>query len=152
MQEPEVGWDVVAIHRDPSVATRIYALVLLASLLAGLVHLIRNWWTVRPFARNHSYLDNSSMLFFRTQAKSINRWIPLDLLAWMGVTLAGVQTSLRGLAMQKAFGWALSLDLLRDLSQPTALLLWVITPLFLLRWHILWRLERFERKAIQTNP
>ena len=141
MQEPEVGWDIVAIHRDPSVATRIYALVLLVSVLAGLVHLTRNWWTVRPFARNLSGLAKSSMLLFRAQAQSVNRWILLDLLAWAGVTLGGVRTSLRGLAMQKTFGWALSLDLLWELSQPTVLLLWVIAALFLLRWHILWRLE-----------
>jgi Ca2+/Na+ antiporter len=72
-------------------------------------------------------------------------------LAWGVVTVYGVGNITKGIGSQKFIGAALMLDIFWDLCQPLILLQWAVLVLFLMRWHMLWRIERFEMGINSTQ-
>jgi hypothetical protein len=142
-------WDYSTMITEPSLALKLYVLFVLLSLLVTAANLIRCWLVLPPF-RHKTPKSNSSgpaVSTLRRTALSLRRWLSLNLLAWALVTCSGLLTALRGLAAQKTVGTSLLIWLLYDLLQPLPLFLGVATALYLVRWHILWRVECAESRA-----
>lgn len=147
LQNPDEGWHLVKMWVEPILAVKLYVLFVLVSLLVALVQLLRNWFLGPPFRHLPADSAQRVALIFRSQALSLRRWIFLSLLAWAGVTLAGTLNMLGGISASRGnIGLPLMADVFADLLQPTVLFWWVLSLLYVVRWHILWRAERLERR------
>ena len=144
MQQTEVQWDFLTMQREPTLAIKLYVLVALVSLVAAAVHFIGSLRTARALRHSGPKLDFSALQPFRNRARSLKQWMLLDCLAWAVVTTEGLGNIIKGIHAQKFVGSPLMLDVCWDLFQPLIILLWVVSVLFLVRWHVLWRTERFE--------
>lgn len=151
MPQNDVGWELVSIHREPTLAIRLYALVVLASFVVAAIQLVRFWRTARTLKRADGNLDFNALLPLRNRARSLKQWMLLDCLAWSIATVDGLGSIVKGSDAQRAIGLPLVLDLFWDLCQPLIFLLWVVLFLFLARWHMLWRIERFEMEINSTQ-
>jgi len=151
MTQNDVGWDFVSVQREPTLAIKVYVLVVLASFIVAAVHLVKFWRSARILKRFDGNLDFDALLPLRDRALSLKRWIVLNILAWGVVAVYGVGNITKGIGSQKSIGAALLLDIFWDLCQPLILLQWAVLVLFLVRWHMLWRIERFEMGIISTQ-
>lgn len=141
-QETSVEWQ--PMWREPILAVKLYFLLVLASLVVAVAHVARNWVLLPPFKHVDAEPGRRTTAVFRRQALSLRRWVILNVLGWVAVTLAGLLNLLRGLSVSRTVGLPVMAFALEDLLEPSVLFLWALIILYLVRWHILWRAERLD--------
>lgn len=145
-QQPSVQWDYATTVGGGSLLVDLYVLLALVSVVVALVHILGNWILVPPLRRVPEDFGQRAAPVFRRQALSLRRWMFLNLLACAGVTLAQLRNELGGFAAQQTTALPVVAEVLRSLLQPGVLLWCTLMLLFVVRWHILWRAERLERR------
>ncbi len=137
--------------REPILAVKLYFLLVLASLVVAVAHVARNWVLLPPFKHVERRISRRrTAAVFRRQALALRRWVILNVLGWVAVTLAGLLNLLRGLSLSRTVGLPVMAFALEDLLEPSVLFLWALIILYVVRWHILWRAERLERRQHGT--
>jgi hypothetical protein len=137
--------------REPTLAVKLYVLVVFASFIIAVVHLARFWQTARTRRRSQGNLSLNALQPLRNRARSLKQWMLLDCLAWSIATVDGLGRLVKGSDARRPIGLPLMLDVFWDLCQPLVLLLGVVLFLFLARWYMLWRIERFEMGINSTQ-
>jgi hypothetical protein len=139
-----VQWDPVYIYRDPGITFRIYLLFLFVPCVVMVFRLARVWRAVLPFSNKRPPLDSAYLRLLQISAKSIERWIGLVCLAWGLLASVGVYHACGTMFLEKSFGWTAILLWIQDFSTALSMALSVIVVLFLVRWYLLVRIERFH--------
>ncbi len=134
-QQVTLNWDSIWI--EPSLTMKLYVLFVLASFVVAAIHFIKSWKDFR--ASSGEGVRNVSL---KRRASSLSRWIWLNALVWGIVTAIEIVSSLNRLILLRTFGPVLILSSLANLFVLLILSLWAILALYLVRWHILRRIER----------
>jgi hypothetical protein len=109
-----------------------------------LFNLARVWRAVLPFSKKSAPVPCAYVKMLQACASRFGRWIGLIFLAWGLLTSTSVYNLCRGLLLEKTTGRNQILLMIRELSMALIPALWVVLFLYLSRWHILARLERFH--------
>lgn len=104
LQESSVGWDLQNFGREPTLAEKLYVLLVLVSIAVGVVQLVRNWTLLPPFRRLPSESSRRAALLFHRHALSLQRWMILNVLGWGAGTVAGLLELFRGTWSSRAVG------------------------------------------------
>jgi len=139
-----VEWDPVYVHRDPGVAFKFYIFLLLAGCLATVFNLFRVWRSVLPFTSRRPLALTGYFLLLQVSANRLKRWIGLILLASGLATLISVYDICSGMLEEKSTRLAAMVPMIQDLAAMLSVGLLVVLFIYLARWHILIRIERFR--------
>jgi hypothetical protein len=145
MQDTATSWDfnsITATHA-PSGATKLYILFLFAACAAAGLKLVDTW---RNSARLKAKAPSAQAEYFGILLRhiaSLKRWIQLTILTWGFCLCVNVVTELTRLGsnfreIQNQFAL---LTTLREYLAFSTMAMFVITFLYLVRWHLLNRLE-----------
>ena len=141
-----VTWDSkYTCYGPPRVAEKLLVLFLLATSVVALTKLVRTWIALPPFAKLSVDRVQSALPKLERTAVSLRRWLVLTLLAWALVTSVTIVNSCQTmLTWEKLSGWQ-TLHQISELSMTLTFALVVVTFLYLIRWYILNRIERFRK-------
>jgi hypothetical protein len=139
-----VQWDPIYIYRDPGIAFRIYLLFLVVPCVVTVSRLVRVWRVVLPFTNKRASLDSAYLRLLQVSTNGIKRWIGLVCLAWGLLTSAGVYHACGMMYFEKNIRGAAILLWVQDFSVALSMALSVVVFLYLVRWYLLVRTERFH--------
>lgn len=141
MVQASVSWDPQTLIREPSVIFKIYLLFLVVVCATTTMKLVRIWRAVPPLRRVDRLDDPIYMKLMRTASRSLSQWIGCTFFAW-GILVA---TTLRevssGMMNEKVSGRLMILFEVRDFSTALSLTLWIALYVFLVRWHVVARID-----------
>jgi hypothetical protein len=141
MIDESVGWDPVV--QEPSIAFRLYLLFLVIACSVTVVRLIRIWLAVPPFSSKGAS-DPDYIKLLRKSSLSLFHRIGCTFLGWAILCATTLYVVCRGLLDEKATGWAVIQFMIRDISLELGMALWVVSFIFLVRWHVSNRIERLR--------
>jgi hypothetical protein len=139
-----VQWDPIYIHREPSAGSNIYVLFLLVACAAAVFNLARVWRAVLPFSAKQPVVVSSYLKLLQLSSSRLRRWIGLIFLSSGLLTSTTVYNTCNGLLMEKGTRMAAILPVIQDFSAALSVGLLVAVFLYLVRWYLLSRLERFR--------
>ncbi len=140
-QDETVGWNPIFIWRPVPVVTKIYVLFMLATLIVGGVKLIRLWIAVPPFrfSQQMNRPDYSRQL--QRSSNSLAQWMGCTLLV-SGLWACLATTCMCERLLEAHAGMSALLYSLRDISEGLSFGVVVALALFLIRWHVLNRIDK----------
>jgi hypothetical protein len=139
-----VQWDPVYVHRDPGVALKLYAFLLFAGCLVTAFTLFSVWRAVPPFSSRHPPAPLVYLKLLQVSTNRLKRWIGLIFVGSGLATLVSIYGVCSGMLAEKSTGLAVLLPMIQDLAATLSVGLLVVLLLYLTRWHILIRVERFS--------
>ena len=142
MIDESLGWDPVV--QEPSIAFRLYLLFLVIACSVTVVRLMRIWLAVPPFWSSKRARDPDYIKLLRKSSLSLFHWIGCTFLGWAILCATTLYAVCRGLLDERATGWAVIQFMIRDISLELGLALWVVSFIFLVRWHVSNRIERLR--------
>jgi hypothetical protein len=156
LQEGSTGWELVSINREPSIGLKFYATFLLLACVLGSIKLIRVWWLAPPFRLSRQATNAPYLGFLRGSVSSLKQWIICTLLVAGIFLCTQVYGDCNKLLVQKRIGADLIVFVVRDDAAALVMSLWVVLLLFLIRWHMLKRIEHLrnhqDRSQAQVVP
>jgi hypothetical protein len=141
MVQESVTWDLRHMTRTPSTSTEIYILFLFIVCIVTSVKLVRIWRTARPFRLSGQAGSPSYLQLLETSSGSLKQWIGSTFLAWgicASINLTDVCSRLFNNPKIRIFE---ILFIILDFSTALTMALLVVLFLFLVRWHMLKRIE-----------
>lgn len=141
MVQASVSWDPQTLIREPSVIFKIYLLFLVVVCATTTMKLVRIWRAVPPLRRVDRLDDPIYMKLMRTASRSLSQWIGCTFFAWgilVATTLCEVSS---GMMNEKVSGRLMILFEVRDFSTALSLTLWIALYVFLVRWHVVARID-----------
>jgi hypothetical protein len=142
MIDESVGWDPVV--QEPSMAFRLDLLFLVIAAAVTVVRLIRVWLAVPPFWCSKRASDPDYIKLIRKSSLSLLHSIGCTFLVWAILCATTLYVVCRGLLDEKATGWAVIQFMIRGISLELGMALWVVSSIFLVRWHASNRIERLR--------
>jgi hypothetical protein len=143
-ESTQVQWDPINIDRPPSKGLEIYLLFLLIACVMTVPNLVRVWRSVPPFSSKSPAFAAAYCKVLQISANRFRRWIGLIFLASGLLTTTAVYDTCSALLLEKRPGLAAVVPVIQDFSATLCIGLLVVLFLYLARWHIRVRLERFH--------
>jgi hypothetical protein len=142
MLQESVSWDPQYLIREPSISFKIYILFLVVVGGWTVVRLAKIWWAAPPFRTSRTANQIVYVNLLRRSSLILSHWIVGTFLAWgflISTTLYGLS---RGMMNEKVTARAVILFEVSDFATASWMALLVSGFVFLVRWHILLRLDR----------
>jgi len=144
MLQESVGWDSQNLIREPSTSFKIYMLFLIVVCIATIIKLIRVWRTALPFRLSSQAKNPDYLKLLRTSSRSLSHWIGCTFLAWAILSSTAIYDVCRGMRNEKVTGMGVILFVIQDFSTALSMALWVVSFVFLVRWHVSNRIEHLR--------
>ena len=142
LQDPtSVVWDLRATTAGPNGSQKLFMLVLLVACVAAGRKLVRVWRAQPPFRRLRESHRSQYALLLHSSAVSLRQWIVLAWLALGILASISVYDVCSGLLSNRGAGRLVFVFLVRDFSTFFTMALVAILFIFLIRWHILRRIQ-----------
>jgi hypothetical protein len=141
MLQESVGWDPQNLIREPSTSFKIYLLFLILVCGATIIKLARIWRAAPPFRPSRRANDPVYLKLLRTSSRSLSQWIGCTFLGWGILTSTTLYDVCNGMMNEKTTGRVVILLVIRDFSTALSMVLWVALFVFLVRWHVVARIE-----------
>jgi hypothetical protein len=130
--------------RTPSTIMEIYMLFLFLACIVTSVKLVRIWRAVPPFRLRRQASSPAYVELLESSSSSLKQWLGSTFLAWgifASITLTDVCSRL---LYDKRIGSSLLLFIIPDFSTTLTMALLVALFVFLVRWHMLKRIEHLR--------
>lgn len=130
--------------RTPSTIMEIYMLFLFLACIVTSVKLVRIWRAAPPFRPPRQGGRSAYLELLETSSSSLKQWLGSTFLAWgifASITLTDVCSRLLD---DKRIGSSLLLFIIPDFSTTLTMALLAALFLFLVRWHMLNRIEHLR--------
>lgn len=141
MVQESVSWDPQTLIREPSVIFKIYLLFLVVVCATTTMKVVRIWRAVPPFRRVQRVNDPTYAKLVRTAGRSLLQWIGCTFFAWGILVATTLHEVSSGMMNEKVSGRLMILFEVRDFSTALGLTLWITLYVFLVRWHVVVRIE-----------
>jgi hypothetical protein len=145
VQEESAAWNFQNIHRQTSTSFKVYLFFLLFVCVVTSVKLLKAWRAAPPFSLPRQVSNPAYLRTLEDSCTSLKYWIGCILLAWGVMTSTSLVEVSNRLLREKTIGSATFLILLEDYSVVLSLALFVVLFVFLVRWHLLLRIERLQK-------
>ncbi len=145
MLQAQTTWPYPHIYEDPSTEPHLYLLFLLVICVVGVVKLLIVWWVAPPFRLSRvkdrpAYLDKLT-----ATAASLQRWTGAVFFSWAILVFFNVPNVGRSILEQREPWGASILIVVMFYSEALSAALLVALLLYLIRWHILKRIEYLRK-------
>lgn len=130
---------------------RIYLLLLLLACVMATIKLIRIWRAAPPFKSSEDLSNPAYRQLLRASRTGLNQWIACVLITWGILGSTAVYDDCEGMLASKHFTHSMILFALQDFSVSLSVALVAVLFLFLVRWHVLRRIERLRRIAFSER-
>lgn len=142
VQEP-VTWDLRSLTRTPSTSMEIYILFLFLVCIVTSVNLVRVW-RAAPFRLSRQAGSPAYLELLETSSSSLKQWIGSTFLGWGIFASISLTDVCRRLLDYKRIGSSVILFTIQDFSTALTMALLVVLFLFVVRWHMLKRIEHLR--------
>jgi hypothetical protein len=137
-------WDLRNIERPTPIATKLYVLYLFAVFLVASVKLIRVWRRALPFRLSSKACSPDYLQVLEASSISLGRWIETTFLVWGIFASVSLYDVCDRLLLSKTIGNSVILFVIQDFSTTFTMALLIVLFLYLVRWHMLKRIERLH--------
>ena len=145
MLQVQATWDLESITPTMGLM-KLHILFLFITCIVAVVKLMRIWPAVRPFAKLPIEQQSSALPLLHTTASSLGRWIGLTFLTWGIATSVTIVNFCQRIQTWKELSvWGGTVLQVSELLVTLTFALVVVTFLYLIRWRILNRIERFRK-------
>ena len=145
-------WDLRAIYVEPSIASRLYMLLLLVCCVVALIKLFKVWRVALPFRFSSKQYSHAYLRQLQASALSIRQWIGFALLAWGVLASIRLTETCRLILYDKRTDHAvLVVSILMENATYLSMALLVAVFLYLIRWHMLTRQECIHTRSTEDN-
>jgi len=141
MLQESMDWDPRYIEGELSTSMKIYILFLFVVCVVTSVRLIRVWRAARPFRLSRQAGNPAYLRLLQASGASLKQWIGFTFLTWGVVASVGLHDFCEGLLGEKRTARALILLTIQDFSTTLTMTLLVVLFSFLVRWHMISRIE-----------
>ncbi len=133
--------------REPSTSMMIYVLFLFLVCIVTSVKLVRVWRPALPFRLSRQASSPAYLQSLESSSSSLKQWIGSAFLAWGIFASISLTDACNRLLANKTIGNFVILFVIQDFSMTLTMALLVVLFLFLVRWHMLKRIERISYMA-----
>jgi hypothetical protein len=147
MLQESTTWDPRYIIREPSTSLKVYMLFLFVVCVFASVKLLRAWRPAPPFMLSRKAGSPDYLQLLDNSSASLKQWIGASFIGWGIFASASVYDVCNRLFDSKQIGSFVILFVIQDFSTSLMMELLVVLFLFLLRWHMLKRIERLRHMA-----
>ena len=146
-QEDATGWDPITICRWVDPITRLYALILLVAMIVGAVRIVKLWIAAPPFRLERKRNNHDYLRLLESSCSSTKQWMGLAVLGWAFlVSREAVRFGMYADETRRT-GWAFMLSTTQLLGAVTEFAIIAVLLLFLVRWHMLNRIQQIRAWA-----
>lgn len=142
-QEP-VTWDLRSLTRTPSTSMEIYILFLFLVCIFTSVKLVRVWRAAPPFRLPRQAGSPAYLELLETSSSSLKQWIESTFLGWGIFASISLTDVCSRLLDYKRIGSSVILFTIQDFSTALTMALLAVLFLFVVRWHMLKRIEHLR--------
>jgi hypothetical protein len=140
----------MTIDRELWIGYRIYFLFLIFTSLWTAIRILRIWFRVPPFmGSGHPEFDRIHLDTLERAGFSICRWIGLVLLSW--ALLGALATARMAVDLERTANTVTVPFVMSDLSASLAAALCTTIFLYLIRWHLLVRIESYRSSTLENK-
>jgi hypothetical protein len=136
-----VGWAILNLVREPSGSFRLYIVFLIVACVAAGLKAINVWRPAPPFMLSRQAKNPEYLRLLRISNRSLSNWMKSAALGWALSGSIVVSEVCGGLLEGKATGRMVIQLLIHDLAMALSLALFVVSVVFLFRWHVSNRIE-----------
>ncbi len=145
MLQGQTTWSYTRIYDHPSPELQLYLLFLLVASVVGIVKLLIVWWVAPPFRLSRVKGRPGYLEKLTATAASLQRWIGATFFSWALLVSFNV-VKVGQLILNQREPWGASiLIVIMDYSESLDRALLVALLLYLIRWHILKRIEYLRK-------
>ena|SRR5713226_3853482 len=141
MVQESVSWDPQNMIREPFIRFQIYLVFLIVVCGTTIIKLAKIWWAAPPFRSSRRANDPVYLKLLLTSGRSLSQWIGCTFLAWGILVSTTLYEVSRGMMNEKVTGRLIILSEIRELSTALSMALLVALFVFLVRWHVLARID-----------
>jgi hypothetical protein len=141
------GWDLRNIHREPSTSLKLYVFFLLVGCVVTSMELIKAWRVAPPFRISRQISNASYLNGLEASRTRLKQWIFFTILVWGILTSTSVYDVSNGLLAEKKISSGAVLFVLQDYATTLTMALLVILFAFLVRWHLVSRINYLRKKV-----
>jgi hypothetical protein len=143
----QTGWDYRRIIQEPSAGYRLFVLFLLLTGVVAIAKLVKTWRGAPPFRLSARKDSLSYLQELQATAVSLGQWIGFTLLgSGIFASVSFVDVCHR-LLDEQVLGLATLVIVLGDYSFALSMVLFAVLFLYLVRWHVLRRIEYLRKSA-----
>jgi len=144
MLQESVGWDPRYMTREPSTSLKIYMLFLFVACFVVAIKLIRIWRAAPPFRLSRQAGNPTYLQSLQASSTSLKQWIGCTFLGWGILFSISLHKVCDRLLDDESMGRFAILFAIQDFATTLTMALLVAVFLFLVRWHMLDRMERLR--------
>jgi len=144
MLQETVTWDPQNMIVEPSTGQKIYVLFLVVVCVVTIVKLVRVWRIALPFRLSTQANNPSYLKLLRSTRGSLSHWMWSTFLGWGILSSTALYDVCKGMLNEKVTGRMVILLQIREFAALLATALWVVSLVFLVRWHLSNRIERLR--------
>ena len=144
MLQESAAWDLRRITREPSTGMMIYVLFLFLVCIVTSVKLVRVWRAAPPFRLSRQASSPACLELLETSSSSLKQWMGSAFLGWGIFASISLTDVCSRLLDDKRIGSFVILFVIQDFSTALTMALLVVLFLFLVRWHMLKRIEHLR--------
>jgi hypothetical protein len=145
MSQESVTIDLRTMIREPSTSLKIHTLVLLVACIVAGVRLFNMWRTAPPFKLSRQASNPEYLKLLQASSNSLKQWIGCTFLAWGILASTALADGCYRWLGPETTGRMWVADAVEDFATALSATLLVALFLFLVRWHMLTRIERLSR-------
>jgi hypothetical protein len=151
MLQESATWDLRRMTREPSTGMMIYVLFLFLVCIVTSVKLVRVWRAAPPFRLSRQASSPAYLALLETSSSSLKQWIGSTFLGWGIVASISLTDVCSRLLDDKRIGSSVILFVIQDFSTALTMALLVVLFLFLVRWHMLKRIEHLRHMPYRKS-
>jgi len=144
LQEP-ISFDLRSMTGGPSTSMKVYMLVLLVVCIRTIVKLTRVWRGALPLRLSRQARNPAYLLLLEASSTALKQWIGFTFLCSGILASKSLYEISNQLFDGKKMGSLEILFVVRDFSAAFTMALLVVLFLFLVRWHVLERIEHLRQ-------
>jgi hypothetical protein len=144
MLQESPTWDLRYIDRPLSTSMKMYVLFLFVVCILASVKLVRVWRAAPPFRLSRKAGSPAYLQSLETSSISLRQWIGSTFLAWGICASVSLYDVCNRLLESKGSIGSFVILFIQDFSTTLTMALLVVLFLYLVRWHMLERIERLR--------
>jgi len=151
MFQETTTWDLRNMHPAPSAGMKLYMLFLLVACVIAGAKLLKAWRGALPFrswrqANNPAYVESLA-----AASISLRHWMGCTFLVWGFYFASHLYNVCSGLQASRTVGNSAILFVIQEFATGLAMTILVVLFLFLVRWHLVKRIERLRPGTMSSE-
>ena len=150
MTQESVAIDYQNLIREPTTTFKLYVLFLVIVCVVTCIKLIRVWVAVPPFRASSKTASPEYSALLRRSSRSLKQWIGSVILSYALLFSTSLYGVCRDVLNDNRVGGAALFFVIEDYAAALSMAILVILMVFLVRWHLVRRIERLAEITLPT--